>query len=550
MIDETAGPLGEQDMQQPAQPYQLPQPTPRLVKRPVRLAQRTANYAVIDAEPLPTSTQLVVMRDWQATPTYAMTRPAAPPAPMTGEQPQQRPSRAWLRLWVRRTLGTLLLVGIMGTGGLLGLRFYHMAPWAAAANPATTPLQPTAKGSIEIIAADAEAVIARAIVKPVRAAQLGFSQGGRLKERLVQEGDWVKAGQALVRLDDTRQLVAIAQARAGLQQAEAALAGLRAGAREQEIAEAQAVVEEAQARVALLQNDSAQTADEAAAQAVLNAAAAKLQQLQAGPTEDALIEVRAAMQQAAAALQNAQSAYNQVSWRNDVAMLPEALQLQQATIAYEAAKARYDQLATGATQAQLSAAQADVETARANLTRLRTPTQAGEVAAAEAQLRQAQAKLDLLKAGAPIASLAAAEAAVTAAQATLMAAEAELAETVVYAPFAGAVAELRGEVGEQIAAGAPVVQLGDLSAWQLETDDLVELDVAKVQAAAPVTITLDALPGVMLGGQVVRVKPLGEDKVGDMTYTAYIQLAQGHAGLAWNMTATVYIEARSEVQSR
>ena len=532
-------PLGEQDEQQPLQPPTRPQrPLPsRLTKRPARLATRSARYAVIEAQAqAPSSTQLLIMRDWQEAAGYAITRPT--PAVHRQEGRQSRP-------WLRKTLATLLLVGLGGVGLFLGLRVYQTALWGQRTEtPVITALQPAVNRNVAGAATGEEPVIARAIVKPVRYAQLGFSQGGRLKERLVAEGDWVDADAALVRLDDTQALVAIAQARAGLQQAEAQLAGLRAGARVQEIAAAQAVIDEAQAQVTMLQAESVQTADEAAAQAALTAAQAKLQQLEAGPTAAALIDVRAAMQQAAATLQTAQSAYNQVSWRNDVAMLPEALQLQQATIAYEAAKARYDQLAAGADQTQLSAAQAEVATARANLARLRTPTKAGEVEAATAQLRQAQAKLDLLTAGAPAATLAAAEAAVTAAQATLMAAEAELAETVLHAPFAGTVAELHGEVGEQLQPGGPLLQLGDLSAWQLETDDLVELDVVKVQAGAPVTVTVDAFPGIALTGQVVRVKPLGENKVGDMTYTAYIQLDQPQEGLAWNMTATVYIEPR------
>lgn len=547
-MHEPQSPLGEQDESQPPQPPALVpaynsstaprQPTPmRAARRSPRLSMRAVNYAVIDAEPATTNTQLVIMRGWQESNAYAMARPI--PA-STRNNRRAKPSR-----WRAKILSSLLLLSLVGMGILGGAWFYRFAlPADSSTHQAAAVPQATANTDAVVLPLPDEAVIARAIVKPVRYAQLGFSIGGRVKERLVQEGRQVAAGQALVRLDDTRQLVAMAQAQAGLQQAEAQLSGLRAGARAQEIAEAQAVVEEAQAQLRILQNVHGQAADATAAQAVLTAAEAKLQQLQGGPTAAALIDVRAAMQQAAATLQTAQSAYNQVQWRNDVAMLPEALQLQQATIAYEAAKARYDQLVAGADQAQLSAAQAEIETARANLARLQTPTKADEVEAAMAQLRQAQAKLDLLTAGAPAATLAAAAAEVTAAQATLMAAEVELAETVLHAPFAGTVAELHGEVGEQLQPGAPLLYLGDLSAWQLETDDLVELDVVKVQAGAPVTVTVDALPGIALTGQVVRVKPLGENKVGDMTYTVYIQLDQPQQGLAWNMTATVYIEAR------
>jgi HlyD family secretion protein len=345
----------------------------------------------------------------------------------------------------------------------------------------------------------------------------------------------------LIRLDDQRQLVAIAQARAGLQQAEAQLLDLQAGPRREEIAAAQAVVDGAQARLDTLLHDTVQVADERAARAAVAAAEAKLQALFDGPAEETLIGARAEMRQAEAALVTAQAAYDAVAWRNDVGMLPESTQLQQASIAYEAAQAQYNELGVGPDNGQLSAARAELETARATLARTQTPVQGSEIEAARAALRQAQAQLDLLRAGTRSATISAAQAAVTAAQATLMAAEVALAETLLVAPFAGTIAALEVEVGEQVTPGLPVIQLGDLAAWQLETDDLIELDVVRVQPGVPVAITVDALPGVELRGTVVRVKPLGEDKIGDMTYTAYIALAEPAAGLAWNMTATVYI---------
>ena len=349
------------------------------------------------------------------------------------------------------------------------------------------------------------------------------------------------AGQALIRLDDNRQMVAIAQARAGLQQVEAQLLELQAGARTEEIAAAQAVVDGAQARLDTLLHDTVQAADEAAAVAAVTAAQAKLQDLANGPAEETLIAARAEMQKAQAALTTAQAAYDAVAWRSDVGMLPESTQLQQATIAYEAAQAQYNELSVGPDNAELSAARAEIETARANLARTQTPVQVSEIDAARAELRQAQAQLDLLLAGTRTEAIRAAEAAVSAAQATLMEAEVALDETVLTAPFTGTIAALEVEVGEQLAPRAPVIQLGDLAAWQLETDDLIELDMVRVQPGAPVAVTVDALPGVELSGTVVRVKPIGEDKIGDMTYTAYIALGEQAAGLAWNMTATVYI---------
>jgi len=468
----------------------------------------------------------------------------------------------WLLGWL---LLLLVLIGGISSGGAYWRRLQQQAvitPSAdtmleasnaalpAVADPNATDANVTAPNidalavvdSIAALRTSDRAVIAKAVVKPLRAATLGLTVGGRVQALLVREGDVVTAGQTLLRLDDTRQLVAIAQARAGLQQAVAQLAEVEAGARPEEVASAQAVVDGAQARLDLLLRDPLQAADAVAAQADVAAAEAQLQQLYGGPSEESLIGARAAMHKAEALLATAQAAYDAVRWRNDVGMLPESAQLQQATIDVEAARASYAELTRGADAAQISSAVATLEQARAALARVHRPTEAGEIEVARAEVRQAEAQRDLLRAGTRTEAIRAAQAAVTAAQATVMEAEFALTETRLTAPFVGTIAALDVEIGEQVAAGVPILQLGDFSTWQLETEDLVELDVVRVRPGAAVAITVDALPDVELRGRVVRVKPIGENKVGDMTYTAYIALEDQLAQLAWNMTATVYID--------
>ncbi len=459
----------------------------------------------------------------------------------------RRHGKGWLLL-------LLLLIGGVGGGGVYWVRLHQQAAVLSLAALVTeepdaaiaSASEPTVADAVAALRTSDNAVIARAVVKPRRAAALGFTVGGRVSELLVQEGDVVTAGQPLLRLDQTRQLVAIAQARAGLQQVEAELRQVEAGARSEELAAAQAVVDGAQARVDLLGQNKLQAADETAAVAEVSAAEAQLQQLYAGPSEETLISTRAAMRKAEALVTMAQAAYDAVSWRNDLAMLPESAQLQQATIDFEAAQASYAELIRGADAAQISSALATIETARANLARVRRPVEAGEIDAAHAELRQAQAELDLLRAGASSGAISAAQAAVTAAQATLMESEFALTETSLTAPFVGTIAALDVEIGEQVAPGTAIVQLGDFSTWQLATEDLVELDVVRVKPGALVAITVDALPDIELRGRVVRVKPIGENKVGDMTYTAYITIEDQVAELAWNMTATVYIGAEEQ----
>ncbi len=382
------------------------------------------------------------------------------------------------------------------------------------------------------------AVVAEGVVVPERHATLSMAANGIVAEVLVDEGATVAAGQPILRLQDAHQRAAVAEAEAALASAEAQYANLEAGARSQEIAAAEAGLEGARARLARLQ-EGARAEDVAAAEAALQAAQATLNRLYEGPDEQMRIAAEAELANAQAALRQAQAAYDEVAGRKDIGMLPQALQLQQATNAYEAAKARYDALFDEPEAAAVAGARAQVKEAQATLDRLREPATVSEIAEAEAMVRQVEAELELLQAGARNQDLDAAAAAVEQARAAVQQAEASLADTELRAPFAGTVARLDVKVGELAAAGAPVAALADLSSWQIETDDLTELDVVGVAEGDAVSLTFDAIPGLELPGQVLRIKPLGEEKLGDVTYTVIVSPGEQDSRLKWGMTAVV-----------
>jgi HlyD family secretion protein len=147
----------------------------------------------------------------------------------------------------------------------------------------------------------------------------------------------------------------------------------------------------------------------------------------------------------------------------------------------------------------------------------------------------------MLEAGARDEEIASAAASVAEAEAALQQAQASLDDTVLRAPVAGTLAALHVKTGEQVASGHPVAELADLSEWQIETDDLTELDVINVAEGDRVVMTFDAIPGLELGGSVVRIKPIGEEKLGDITYTVIVQPDEQDPRLRWNMTAVVTI---------
>jgi HlyD family secretion protein len=387
-------------------------------------------------------------------------------------------------------------------------------------------------------------VIAEARVVPARHAALSMPISGIVDEVPVAENDHVLAGQVLLRLQNGREQAGVAKAEAALRSAQARLAEMQAGARSQELAASQAELDTAQAELDLLREDP-RSEDLAAAEASLAEADASLADVMEGPGKDEVTEALANRANAQAELQRAQAAYDGVKWDPAIQSRPESVQLQQATNNHEVASAHSEELIKGASKAEISAAEAGVWKAKAELDRVKSPATASEIASAAAKVRKARAELELLQAGTRPEQIEQAEADVRAAEADLQQARIALTETELRAPFKGIVASLDVRTGEPVEMGKMVARLADVSTWLIETDDLTEIEVVHVWESAPATITFDAIPELELSGTVVRVKPYGEEKRGDMTYTALVEPEQHDDRLRWNMTAVVSIDATS-----
>ncbi len=441
---------------------------------------------------------------------------------------------------MKKAIIVIVVLAVLAGGAFLVLRGMNMfaAPEAApeAGPEATITGEPIQVGSL---------VVAEAKVVPVQSAELSLPTGGLVTEVLVVEGNHVEAGQAILRLNAAQQAAAVVQAEAQLQRAQAQLDELKAGARQEQIAAAKAAVEVAQARLAQVKEE-AYPEEIAAARAELAAVQARLQKVLDGPTEDEIKVAAYELHRAELSLKQAQEAYDEVAYRADIGLLPQAVRLEQATINYETALASYNIAVEGPTEADIAEARSRVAQAQDALARLLRGASEADVAAAEAEVRRAQAELDLLEAGERAEAIAKAEADVAAAQAELGRAKAALADAELRAPFSGTVVSLDLKAGEYVAPGVSIAHLADLSAWEIETDDLTELGVVDVHEGDPVIITVDAFPGLELTGRVTRIKAIGEDKQGDITYTVIIKPDQQDNRLRWNMTAAVSIGSASE----
>lgn len=162
---------------------------------------------------------------------------------------------------------------------------------------------------------------------------------------------------------------------------------------------------------------------------------------------------------------------------------------------------------------------------------------------AEAALTDAQSTYDKVKAGPDQAQSTIFEGAVKNATAQMEAAQSGVNDLELTAPFAGTIISNDLKPGQAVSP-AVTVMLGDISAWQVETTDLVELDIINIQPGDRATITFDAIPDLKLAGTVNRIKQMGQTNKGDTTYTATIDLEQNDPRLLWNMKAFVAFDKK------
>lgn len=252
---------------------------------------------------------------------------------------------------------------------------------------------------------------------------------------------------------------------------------------------------------------------------------------------DTFVQAQEDMKQAETALQAARVAYDTARQAEEtgVAAAEQRVNAATSTSSAEASRPGADQIA---------AARAAVATAQAELDKLNGDERTGTVAVSEAAVQEAEANLAQLKAGPTPAQIAEAEAEVQRAQAAVQAEQVALEEMELRAPFAGVVAAVDAKLGEYVQPGTAIVQIGDPTEWQIETTDLTELGIVKVREGAKATITFDALPDLEMPGTVTRIRALGENRQGDITYRVIIKPDQQNAPLRWNMTASVAIEGK------
>lgn len=188
---------------------------------------------------------------------------------------------------------------------------------------------------------------------------------------------------------------------------------------------------------------------------------------------------------------------------------------------------------------QLQMAQESVAIAQAELEKIQSQSWAASqnVSAAQISLEQRQIELEnLLQQGVdPLL------------QWDVDKAKADLEATTIVAPFDAVVVKVEGRLGEQIAAGQPLLELADVSQGEVMVT-VIEEDLSLVQPGLQAHIYFDAYPDDTVPGVVDRVVPLrmSDDRP---VYPVYIQIDALPDNLLPGMTAdaVIVVDRREDV---
>jgi len=161
-----------------------------------------------------------------------------------------------------------------------------------------------------------------------------------------------------------------------------------------------------------------------------------------------------------------------------------------------------------------------------------------DLALKKAELDDAQRKYDRLKDGPNTQDVAADQAKVDAAQMNVNA-------LYIIAPFGGQVLSVDNQAEDTVSNGDLAINLGDMSHLFVDTQ-VDESDIANIKVGNPMTATLDAVPGITLGGRVSAVNPVGETISGLVKYKVRVDFDQSdrNSSLPLGTTANVTIQVK------
>jgi HlyD family secretion protein len=302
---------------------------------------------------------------------------------------------------------------------------------------------------------------------------IGFKTAGRLIERDVDEGDSVKKGEILARLDRDQLSAQREREGAGLNSSEAQLA---------------------EARTNLEWQKATQAADVESKRADLAAAEAHLAELKNGSRPQEKLDAKAAVDSAQSEVERSKRDWDraQTLYKNDDISTAQFDQYRKnwesAVAALKSATEREGLVLAGPRIEEIDQQSAQVEHSRAAL----------KTAEANA-LQVKQREEELVTRRADIAH----------SQASLALINWQLSDTVAVSPVDGVVLVKSADVGEILAPGTTVVTVGDIDHPWLR-GYINETDLGKIRIGSKARVTTDSYPGRAFNGRITFISSEAE----------------------------------------
>jgi len=293
-------------------------------------------------------------------------------------------------------------------------------------------------------------------------AELSFKTAGRVEERMVSEGETVRVGQPVARLESAELEHEAARRKAEAEAAQAALAELQAGSRQEDIAQAEAAAQQARAR---------------------------LEEMLAGSRSQEVEAARAAVARARAEAERTKldnERYERLFKKEVVS----AQQSDAARTAYEAASARLREAEELFKLVEAGPRQEQIEQARAALAQAEEHYAEVKKGPRRETIEQARARAEQAR------------------QANAVA-ETRLGYANLASPMSGVVLSENVEAGEYVNPGTPVVTVGDLQNVWLRAY-INETDLARVKVGQRVRVTTDTFHGKVYEGRVSFISSQAE----------------------------------------
>lgn len=402
-------------------------------------------------------------------------------------------------------------------------------------------------------------------IEPLREVDVQAEVAGKVAWVGPDVGDVVTRGQAIVRLDTALAASGVRQSSAAVSAAQARYGQTRVGLQltsEQTasgVRTAENSMEAARNRLRQTKTSAELTRSRVEnsvtqAQLGVRSAESQLADVKAGARSQEINQAQARVDQSRSALRLAQTNLNRMTTLAKSGAVAQA-QVDTAQTEYDSAVSNLrvaeqalDLAKEGARTEQVRLAELAVATSRETLTQ--ADAQRGQIDVAERDVRAAEVALDQAQEAVRLArsqraqvastqqDVQAARAAVEQAGAANTASRTQLSKHVVYAPISGIVAARNVEPGEGAASGISLIRIVNLNPVRVACE-ASELQVARLRVGQQAQVTVDALTGRRFAGRITDIAP--QVRKDQRIYTVRIEVPNPDRLLRAGMFARIRI---------